>query len=43
VSNLNGKVRKDELRHALYCLFSQVEAPAAVQGGVSIMLTFSPV
>ncbi len=24
VSNLDGKVRKDELRHALYCLFSQV-------------------
>ena len=24
VCNLDGKVRKDELRHALYCLFSQV-------------------
>ena len=26
VCNLDGKVRKDELRHALYCLFSQVIA-----------------
>jgi hypothetical protein len=29
VCNLDGKVRKDELRHALYCLFSQVMASAA--------------
>ncbi len=31
VSNLNGKVRRDELRHAVYCLFSQVKASAAAE------------
>ena len=36
VSNLNGKVRKDELRHALYCLFSQVKASAAAEDGVCL-------